>query len=73
MTIKDAVARASAYLTEHPDEARYRDSPAIARIHAGLAASVTGPIPCASWRQITCENRCSVSWRTSVRAASSSK
>jgi uncharacterized OsmC-like protein len=43
MTIKDAVARASAYLTEHPDEARYRDSPAIARIHAGLAASVTGP------------------------------
>ena len=43
MTIKDAVARASAYLTEHPDEARYRDSPAIARINAGLAASVTGP------------------------------
>jgi uncharacterized OsmC-like protein len=43
MTIKDAVARASAYLTEHPDEARYRDSPAIARISDGLAASVTGP------------------------------
>lgn len=43
MTIKDAVARASAYLTEHPDEARYRDSPAIARIHGGLATSVTGP------------------------------
>ena len=43
MTIKDAVAHASAYLTEHPDEARYRDSPAIARISSGLAASVTGP------------------------------
>lgn len=43
MSIRDAVARASAYLTEHPDEARYRDSPAIARISSGLAATVTGP------------------------------
>ena len=32
VSISDAVARASAYLTEHPDEARYRDSAAIARI-----------------------------------------
>ena len=43
MSIKDAVARARAYLTEHPEEARYRDSPAIARIASGLAATVTGP------------------------------
>jgi uncharacterized OsmC-like protein len=43
MSIKDAVARASAYLTEHPDEAGYRDSPAIARIVSGLSASVVGP------------------------------
>jgi len=43
MSIQDAVARASAYLSEHPDEARYRDSPAIARITSGLVAIVTGP------------------------------
>jgi uncharacterized OsmC-like protein len=43
MSIKDAVERASAYLTEHPDEARYRDSPAIARLGAGLRVDVTGP------------------------------
>jgi uncharacterized OsmC-like protein len=43
MSIQEAVARASAYLTEHPDEARYRDSPAIARITSGLSARVTGP------------------------------
>ena len=30
--IGDAVARASAYLGEHPDEARYRDSAAVARL-----------------------------------------
>ena len=43
MSIRDAVANASAYLTEHPDEARYRDSAATARITAGLVTSVTGP------------------------------
>jgi uncharacterized OsmC-like protein len=42
-TIRDAVAAASAYLTEHPDEARYTDSPAIARLTSGLAVTVTGP------------------------------
>ncbi|HET7029408.1 MAG TPA: OsmC family protein [Candidatus Limnocylindrales bacterium] len=43
MSIAEAVQRASAYLTEHPDEARYRDSAATARIEAGLVATVTGP------------------------------
>jgi uncharacterized OsmC-like protein len=43
MSIKDALARASAYLTDHPDEARYRDSPAIARITSGLSVTVVGP------------------------------
>jgi uncharacterized OsmC-like protein len=43
MSIKDAVANASAYLSAHPDEARYRDSPAVAKITSGLSASVTGP------------------------------
>ena len=40
--IGDAVARASAYLAEHPDEARYRDSSATARLAAGLRVEVTG-------------------------------
>src|SRR6185295_3522162 len=35
--------RASAYLTEHPDEARYRDSAAVARLGANLHVDVTGP------------------------------
>ena len=43
MSISDAVARAAAYLAEHPDEARYRDSAATARIESGLVASVIGP------------------------------
>jgi uncharacterized OsmC-like protein len=43
MSIRDAVERASAYLTEHPDEARYRDSPARARLVGGLGTEVTGP------------------------------
>jgi uncharacterized OsmC-like protein len=43
MSIQDAVARASAYLTDHLEEARYRDSAAIARITSGLSARVTGP------------------------------
>lgn len=43
MSIADAVERASAYLTEHPDEARYRDSFARATLVRGLAVSVVGP------------------------------
>ena len=43
MSIAEAVQRASAYLTEHPDEARYRDSHARARLDSGLRVSVTGP------------------------------
>lgn len=43
MSISDAVASASAYLTEHPDEARYRDSYARARIASGLVVTVAGP------------------------------
>jgi uncharacterized OsmC-like protein len=41
--IKAAVERAGAYLTEHPEEARYRDSAATARIESGLVATVSGP------------------------------
>ena len=41
--IADAVAKASAYLTEHPDEARYRDSFAHAHLESGLVVEVTGP------------------------------
>jgi uncharacterized OsmC-like protein len=43
VSIADAVARASAYLTDHPDEAHYRDSAATATITTGLVATVTGP------------------------------
>ncbi len=43
MSIQEAVAQASTYLSAHPDEARYRDAPATARITAGLRAEVTGP------------------------------
>jgi uncharacterized OsmC-like protein len=43
VSIADAVKRASAYLTEHPDEARYRDSSATARVVDGLAVEVKGP------------------------------
>jgi uncharacterized OsmC-like protein len=43
MSISDAVANASAYLIEHPDEARYRDSFARARLESGLVVTVTGP------------------------------
>jgi uncharacterized OsmC-like protein len=41
--IGDAVARAGEYLTEHPDEARYRDSAATARLVGGLLVNVSGP------------------------------
>jgi uncharacterized OsmC-like protein len=43
MSIADAVSSASAYLKAHPDEARYRDSPASARLASGLRVEVTGP------------------------------
>ncbi len=43
MSIADAISSASKYLTEHPDEARYRDSPARAHLAAGLLVEVTGP------------------------------
>ena len=41
--IATAVAGARAYLTEHPDEARYRDSAATAVVEAGLRVRVDGP------------------------------
>jgi uncharacterized OsmC-like protein len=43
MSIADAVSRASAYLTEHPNEATYRDSHARAHLATGLLVEVTGP------------------------------
>jgi uncharacterized OsmC-like protein len=41
--IGDAVAGASAYLREHPEEARYRDSAAVASLGANLHVDVSGP------------------------------
>ncbi|HXG27127.1 MAG TPA: OsmC family protein [Candidatus Binatia bacterium] len=41
--IASAVERARAYLTEHPDEARYRDALARARLSTGLRVEVDGP------------------------------
>jgi uncharacterized OsmC-like protein len=41
--IRTAIEGASAYLTEHPDEARYTDSLATARIETGLRIRVGGP------------------------------
>jgi uncharacterized OsmC-like protein len=43
MSIADAVANASRYLSQHPDEARYRDSYARATVKDGLAVKVEGP------------------------------
>ena len=43
MSIADAVLRGSAYLVEHPEEARYRDSHARAHLESGLVVEVTGP------------------------------
>lgn len=42
-TIAAAVAGAREYLSAHPDEARYRDSPATAVIEDGLRVRVEGP------------------------------
>jgi uncharacterized OsmC-like protein len=41
--IGKAVRDAREYLTAHPDEAVYIDSPAIARLESGLRVSVQGP------------------------------
>jgi uncharacterized OsmC-like protein len=41
--IRTAIEGASAYLTEHPDEARYTDSLATARVTSGLRIRVDGP------------------------------
>jgi len=41
--IGDAVRDASAFLTEHPDEARYRDSHARAHLVSNLRVTVDGP------------------------------
>jgi uncharacterized OsmC-like protein len=41
--IRTAIEGASAYLAEHPDEARYTDSLATARVTSGLRVRVDGP------------------------------
>ena len=41
--IRDALAQATAYLTAHPGEAGYTDSPATAVLESGLAVTVQGP------------------------------
>src|SRR5947208_15247247 len=41
--IRDALRDATAYLSQHPKEARYTDSKAIAVLDAGLGVTVTGP------------------------------
>jgi uncharacterized OsmC-like protein len=41
--IRAAIEGAGAYLTEHPDEARYTDSLATARVESGLRVRVDGP------------------------------
>jgi uncharacterized OsmC-like protein len=41
--IRTAIEGASTYLTEHPDEARYTDSLATARVEDGLRIRVIGP------------------------------
>jgi uncharacterized OsmC-like protein len=42
-SIRAAIVGASAYLTEHPDEARYTDTLATARVEDGLRVRVEGP------------------------------
>src|SRR5437870_8282426 len=41
--IRDALRAAITYLSQHPKEARYTDSKAIAVLEAGLGVTVTGP------------------------------
>ena len=42
-SIRDAVSAASTFLTEHPDEAHYRDAHARARLGEDLSVDVDGP------------------------------
>ena len=42
-SIRAAIEAAGAYLTEHPDEARYTDALATARVESGLRVRVDGP------------------------------
>jgi uncharacterized OsmC-like protein len=48
--IRSAIEAAIGYLTEHPDEARYTDSPAVATVEEGLRCRVTGP---SDWAVVT--------------------
>src|SRR5438094_10572708 len=41
--IRSSIGAATRYLTEHPDEARYTDSPATATLVEGLVVRVDGP------------------------------
>ena len=41
--IRSSIEAATKYLTEHPDEARYTDSPATATVVEGLLVHVQGP------------------------------
>src|SRR2546427_12504453 len=41
--IRSSIEAAVKYLTEHPDEARYTDSPATATVVEGLLVHVEGP------------------------------
>jgi uncharacterized OsmC-like protein len=41
--IREAIEGATKYLSEHPDEARYTDSQATARLTDGLQVNVSGP------------------------------
>lgn len=41
--IHEAISSAIAYITAHPDEARYTDSPATATLTDGLTVTVSGP------------------------------
>lgn len=43
MNIRDSIERAVGYLTAHPDEARYTDSVALARLGDSLSVRVDGP------------------------------
>lgn len=42
-SIADALAKATSYLKEHPDEARSTDSAAVAKLERGLIVTVTDP------------------------------
>ena len=43
LRIQSAISEATEYLTAHPDEARYTDSPAVAVVEDGLRCRVSGP------------------------------